>query len=83
MKTLTDLDIIESPIEPSDKEEDWIYRIVFNPSDRVKNAEEITVSFHKDYIQINLEYYTASKGTSYEEIFEEWARPKFNEFISR
>lgn len=81
LKTLADLEIIESSIEPDDSESDWLYRIVFNPSEKVKGSQEIIVSFHRNYIQINSEYYIASEGVSYETILEEWIQPKFMMFM--
>ena len=33
LKSFADLEIQAAPIEPADNEEDWIYRITFNPSE--------------------------------------------------
>ncbi len=72
LRSFADLEIQPSPLEPADNEGDWLYRIIFNPSEKVTGAEEIVVSFHKDYIQINTEYYLPADGVSYESILE-WA----------
>ena len=43
-------------------------------------AEEIVVSFHKDYLQIGPEFYLPEKGVLYESILE-WAEGKFAYFM--
>ena len=35
-----------SPFEPADNEQDWLYRIVFKPVEKVKYEDEIIVTFH-------------------------------------
>lgn len=42
-------------VEPADEEDDWIYRMTFNPSEKVSGSEEIIVSFYETYVQINSE----------------------------
>ena len=59
----------------ADKEEDWLYRITYSPKDKVSNSEEITVSFHRDYIQIGSEFYLAKQGVDYDDVLE-WAKSK-------
>ena len=80
LRSFADLNIQESPLEPADSEDDWLYRIVFNPSEKVTGSDEITVSFHKDYVQIDNEYYLPSDGVSYDSILE-WAEGKFGYFL--
>ena len=75
LASLSSLQIEEAPLEPADKEEDWLYRITYNPKDKVSNSEEITVSFHRDYIQIGSEFYLAKQGVDYDDILE-WAKSK-------
>lgn len=81
LRTFADLRLFESPLEPADTEEEWIYRIIYNPAERVKGTDEIIVSFHKDYVQINSEYYLPESGVSYSSILE-WARGKYEYFLS-
>jgi Antirepressor regulating drug resistance, predicted signal transduction N-terminal membrane component len=81
LRTFADLRLVESPLEPADTEEEWIYRIIYNPAERVKGTDEIIVSFHKDYVQINSEYYLPESGVSYSSILE-WARGKYEYFLS-
>ena len=80
LHSFADLDIQESTMEPADTEEDWLYRIIFNPSEKVKDTEEIIVSFHKEYVQIDTEYYLPGKDVSYQSILE-WAEGKFAYFM--
>ena len=80
LRSFADMKLQASPLEPADGEEDWLYRIVFNPSEKVKGTDEIIVSFHENYIQINTEYYLPADGVSYESILE-WAEGKFDCFL--
>ena len=75
LASLSSLQIEEAPLEPADKEEDWLYQITYNPKDKVSNSEEITVSFHRDYIQIGSEFYLAKQGVDYDDILK-WAESK-------
>ena len=75
LASLSSIQIEAASLEPADKEEDWLYRITYNPKDKVSNGEEITVSFHRDYIQIGSEYYLAKQGADYDDILE-WAESK-------
>ena len=75
LASLSSLEIEEVPLEPADKEEDWLYRITYNPKDKVSNSEEITVSFHRDYIQIGSEYYLEKQGVDFDDILK-WAESK-------
>lgn len=81
LSSFADLRLVASPLEPADREEDWLYRIVFDPSEKVKGAEEIAVSFHKDYVQIGREFYLPEEGVSYENILD-WAEGKFAYFMN-
>ena len=80
LRSFADLEIQSSPLEPADSEDDWLYRIVFNPSEKVTGTDEVIVSFHKDYVQINTEYYLPADGVSYDSILE-WAEGKFDYFM--
>ncbi len=80
LRSFDDLDIKTSPLKPADSEEDWLYRIVFNPSEKVTGIDEIIVSFHSDYVQINTEYFLPSNGVSYDSILA-WAEGKFSYFL--
>lgn len=80
LHTFADLDLMESTMEPADEEADWIYRITFNPSDRVKDCEEIVVSVHKEYVQINSEFYLTSQGVPFSDIID-WTKSKFDMFM--
>ena len=81
LRSFADLTLVESPLEPADTEEEWLYRITFNPAERVKGADEIIVSFHKDYVQIDAEYYLPESGVSYNSILA-WARGKYDYLLS-
>ncbi len=80
LRALADLRIQSSPLEPADSEDDWLYRIVFNPSEKVTGTDTIIVSFHKDYVQINTEYYLPAEGVTYDSIIE-WVEGKFDYFL--
>ena len=80
LRSFADLKIQASPLEPADDEEDWLFRIVFNPFEKVTGTDEIIVSFHKDYVQINTEYYLPAEGVTYDSILE-WAEGKFDYFL--
>lgn len=59
---------------------DWLYRIVFNPADKVTGADEIVVSFHEKYVQIDSEYYLTSANVEFESVLQ-WAESKFDYFM--
>ena len=80
IRSFADLELMEAPLEPADNESDWLYRIVFNPSERVKNTDEIVVSFHVKYVQINSEYYLTRDGVAFEDILQ-WVESKFDYFM--
>ncbi len=80
LRSFADLRIQSSPLEPADSEDDWIYRIIFNPTEKVTGTNEIIVSFHKDYVQINTEYYLPADGVSYDSILD-WAEGKYDYFL--
>ena len=81
IRSFADLELMVTPLVPDDNESDWLYRIVFNPSEKVTNADEIIVSFHEKYIQINSEYYLTAEGVSFDSVLE-WAESKFDYFIN-
>ena len=81
IRSFADLDLMESSLEPADNENDWLYRIVFNPSEKVKNADEIIVSFHEKYVQIDSEYYITPEDVEFESVLQ-WAESKFDYFIN-
>lgn len=57
LTSLAELAIQEVPMTPADDPEDWIYRITYNPIDKVPNGEEVIVYVHRKYLQIGSEYY--------------------------
>lgn len=79
LRSFADLQLQLSVMEPADDEDDWVYRIIFNPAEKVKGTEEIEVSFHEDYVQINAEYYLPADGVSCQSILE-WAQDKADYF---
>ena len=80
VSSFADLELMAAPLEPADNESDWLYRIIFNPSEKVTNADEIVVSFHSKYVQIGIEYYLTTEGVEFDSVLE-WAKSKFNYFI--
>lgn len=78
--SLSSFEIEEAPLEPADKEDDWLYRITYNPKDKVSNSEEIIVSFHRDYLQIGSEYYLPKQGANYGDILD-WAESKYEYLV--
>ena len=80
LRSFADLDLMETTLEPADNESDWIYRIIFNPSEKVKNNDEIIVSFHEKYIQIGSEYYLTAEGVEFDSVLE-WVSSKFDYFV--
>lgn len=81
IRSFADLDLTEAPLEPADNEEDWLYRIVFNPHDKVANADEIIVSFHEKYVQIDSEYFLTPEDVAFESILQ-WTESKFDYFFN-
>lgn len=80
LKSFADLEIQAAPMEPADNEEDWIYRIIFNPSEKVSESKEIVVSFHEHYVQIGSEFYLPKSGVEYGSILE-WVESKVDYFF--
>ncbi len=80
LASLSSLQIEEAPLEPADTEEDWLYRITYNPKGKVSNSEEIIVSFHSEYIQIGSEFYMAKQGVDFDEVLE-WAESKLEYLV--
>ena len=80
LASLSSFEIENTPLEPADKEDEWLYRIIYNPKDIVSNVDEIVVSFHRDYIQIGSEYYLPKQGVKFSDILE-WAESKFEYLI--
>lgn len=56
--------------KPTSVDEDWLYRITFNPPEKVINAEVIEYYVYPNYLQIGSEYYLPEKDVSYESILE-------------
>ena len=81
LRTFAGLRLAASSLEPADAEEEWLYRIIYNPAERVKGSDEIIVSFHKDYVQIDSGYYLPESGVSYSSILA-WAKGKYEYFLS-
>ena len=81
IRSFADLELMMAPLEPADDENDWLYRIVFNPDDKITNINEVIVSFHEKYVQINSEYYLTPRGVDYDSILQ-WADSKFAYFIN-
>ena len=75
LASLSSLQIEEASLEPADNEEDWLYRITYDPKEKVSNSEEIIVSFHRDYIRIGSKFYLAKQGADFDDILE-WAESK-------
>lgn len=67
-RSMSELDIQQAPMTPADNPEDWIYRITFNPAEKVPNGEEIVVSVHEKYLQIGTEYYLPYGDVDFESI---------------
>lgn len=80
LATLSSFEIENAPLEPADKEDGWLYRITYNPKDKINNVEEIIVSFYSDYIQIDSEYYFTKQGVKYGDILA-WAESKFEYLV--
>ena len=80
LKSFADLEIQAAPMEPADNEEDWVYRITFNPSEKVSGSNEIVVAFHGSYIQIGNEFYLPKSGVEYSSILE-WIESKVEYFF--
>lgn len=68
--SMAELEIQAAPMSPADNPEDWIYRITFNPSEKVPNGEEIIVSVHEKYVQIGTEYYLPKGDVDFDSIME-------------
>ena len=75
LASLLSLQMEEASLEPADREKDWLYRITYNPKEKVSNSEAITVSFHRDYVQIGSTFYVAKPGATIDAILE-WAETK-------
>lgn len=80
LRTLADMELMESSLEPTDNENDWLFRITFNPSEKIKNAKEIVVSLHETYVQIGSEFYLTKQGVEFSSILE-WTNSKFEYFM--
>lgn len=44
LRSMSELDIRQTPMTPADNPEDWIYRITFIPAEKVPDGEEIVLS---------------------------------------
>ena len=80
LTSLAELEIQAAPMTPADDPEDWIYRITFNPVDKVPNGEEVIVYVHEKYLHIGSEYYLPTGDVSYDSILE-WFDGKAAYFI--
>ena len=80
ISSFADLELMAAPLEPADEESDWLYRIIFNPSEKVPDVDEIMVSFHSKYVQIDTEFYLTTEGVEFESILE-WAESKFDYYM--
>lgn len=80
LKAFADLEIHAAPLDPNDTEDDWLYMITFNPSEKASESNEIVVAFHDTYVQINNEFYSANEGVEYDSIID-WAKAKFDYFF--
>lgn len=81
LRSMSELDIQQAPMTPADNPDDWIYRITFNPVEKVPNGEEIIVSVHEKYLQIGIEYYLPYGNVDFEGILE-WFDGKAAYFFS-
>ena len=68
LRSMSELDIQQAPMTPADDPDDWIYRITFNPVEKVPNGEEIVISVHEKYLQIENEYYLPYGDVDFESI---------------
>ena len=68
LRSMSELDIQQAPMTPADDPDDWIYRITFNPVERVPNGEEIVVLVHEKYLHIENEYYLPYGNVDFESI---------------
>ena len=68
LRSMSELDIQQAPMTPADDPDDWIYRITFNPVEKVPNGEEIVVLVHEKYLQIENEYYLPYGDIDFESI---------------
>ena len=80
LTSLAELEIQEAPMTPADDPEDWIYRITFNPMEKVPNGGEVIVYVHEKYLQIGTEYYLPIGDVSFDSILE-WFDGKADYFI--
>lgn len=81
LRSLSELDIQQAPLTPADSSDDWIYRITFNPVEKVPNGEEIVVYVHEKYLQIGIEYYLPCGNVEFDSILE-WFEGKAAYFIT-
>ena len=80
LTSLAELEIQEAPMTPADDPEDWIYRITFNPIEKVPNGEEVIVYVHEKYLHIGTEYYLPIGNVSFDSILD-WFDGKAAYFI--
>ncbi len=80
LRSMSELDIQQAPMTPADNPEDWIYRITYNPVDKVPNGEEVIVYVHEKYLHIGTEYYLPIGDVSFDSILE-WFDGKADYFI--
>lgn len=80
LRSMSELDIQQAPMTPADNPDDWIYRITFNPIEKVPNGEEVIVYIHEKYLHIGTEYYLPIGDVSFDSILE-WFDGKADYFI--
>ena len=68
LRSMSELDIRQASMTPADDPDDWIYRITFNPVEKVPNGEEIVVLVHEKYLHIDNEYYMPYGNVDFESI---------------
>ena len=76
------LGLVETPLEPADCEEDWRFRIIFDPEESKAGAEPIVVGIHADYVQIGEEFYTLKEGADFSLVLD-WAKERFSALLGR
>lgn len=74
VRSFADLELVAAQGEPEEGD-GWLYRIVFNPVDRVKDADEIAVEFYEGYVLVGGERYAVTEGVL------RWAESKFEYFM--
>lgn len=81
IESLYTFDSIILMLIPSDEEfqEDWIYKITFEPKEIAPNGNEIMILFGEHSVSINGKNYVAKDGVNYSDILN-WAKWKYEYF---